>query len=70
MITSMGLNTIRRSKKKKKARYAIINVSLKEISKIIKELRSCLMSVMCGRGSNMNLPTVTFIYEYSLLSVL
>ena len=37
LITSMGLNTIRRSKKKKKLRFAITNVSLKNISKIIKE---------------------------------
>ena len=37
-ITSMGLNTIIRSKKKKKGRYAITNVSLKDIYKIVKEL--------------------------------
>ena len=37
LIASMGLNTIRGSKKNKQARYAITNVSLKNISKIIKE---------------------------------
>ena len=37
MITSLGLKTILRSKKIKKARYAITNVSMKDISKIIKE---------------------------------
>ena len=33
----MGIKTIRRSKKNKKSRYAITNVILKDISKIIKE---------------------------------
>ena len=37
VITSMGINTIRRSKKSKKARYAITNFSPKDLSKIIKE---------------------------------
>ena len=36
LITSLGLNTIGKLKRKK-ARYAITNVSLKEISNIIKE---------------------------------
>ena len=35
-ITSLGLKTIGRSKKNKKSRHAITNVSLKDISKIIK----------------------------------
>ena len=37
LITSMGIKTIRRSKKDKKARYAITNVSLKDISNNIKD---------------------------------
>ena len=37
LVTSMVLKTIRRSKKNKKSRYAITNVSLKDISNIIKE---------------------------------
>ena len=37
LITSLGINTIRRLKKNKRARYAITNVILKDISKIIKE---------------------------------
>ena len=36
-ITSLGINTIGRSNKNKKARYAISNVSMKDLSKIIKE---------------------------------
>ena len=36
-INSLGIKTIRRSKKNKEARYAITNVSLKDISRIIKE---------------------------------
>ena len=35
LINSMGINAIRRPKKNKKAKYAITNVSLKDISKII-----------------------------------
>ena len=37
MIVSLGLKTIRRSKEIKKERFDITNVSLKDISKIIKE---------------------------------
>ena len=37
LITAMGRNTIVSSKKNKKAMYLITNVSLKEISKIVKE---------------------------------
>ena len=37
LITYLGLKIIRRSKKKKKARCAITNVSLKDISNIIKK---------------------------------
>ena len=35
MITSLGINTIERSDKNNKARYAITNVSMKDLSKII-----------------------------------
>ena len=35
LIISLGLKTIRMRKKKKKARYAIANISLKDISNII-----------------------------------
>ena len=37
MITSLGIKTIVISKKNKKARYDITNVSMKDLSKIIKE---------------------------------
>ena len=37
LITSLGINTNVSPKKYKKARYAITNVSMKDISKIIKE---------------------------------
>ena len=37
LINSLGVKTIRRSNKNKKARYAIPNVSLKDISEIVKE---------------------------------
>ena len=37
LITSMGIKTILRSKKNKKSRYAITNVSMKNLSKTTKE---------------------------------
>ena len=37
LITSIGIKTSVRSKKRKKARYAITNVSMKYLSKIIKD---------------------------------
>ena len=37
MVISLGLNTKARSQKYKKVRYAIGNVSEKDLSKIIKE---------------------------------
>ena len=37
LVTSLGLKSIITSKKKKKSRYAIPNVGLKDISKIITE---------------------------------
>ena len=37
LVTALSINTKERSKKHKKARYAIGNVSMKDISKIIKE---------------------------------
>ena len=37
LITSLSIKTIGSSNKNKKARYAITNVSMKDISKIIKE---------------------------------
>ena len=40
LITSLCLNTIIRSKKNKKERYDINNVSLKDIYKIIKEFKN------------------------------
>ena len=48
-ITSLSLETIVRLKKKKKASYAINNVSMKDFSKIIKEFKSFLIRVMCKR---------------------
>ena len=42
LITSLILNTIKRPNKKKKAMYAINNVSLKDLSKIIKEFEYLL----------------------------
>ena len=37
LITSLGINTNVKSKKKKKSRYDIANVNMKDISNIIKD---------------------------------
>ena len=61
LINSLGIKTIIKSKKIKKLRYAITNVSLKDISKNLINLRSFLIRIICRRGPNMNLLTVNFI---------
>ena len=48
------------SKRHKRARYAITNVIMKDLSNIIKDFENDLIRVMCRRGPNMNQPTVTF----------
>ena len=40
LITSMGLKTIGRSKKNKNTRYTITNISMKDLSKIIREFEN------------------------------
>ena len=60
LITYLGLKTNVSSNKYKKSRYAITNVSMKNISKIIKDFKIYLIRVMCGRVPNMNPVTVTF----------
>ena len=42
LITSLGLKTIIRWRKTKKEKYAITNISLKDVSKIIKESEKLL----------------------------
>ena len=60
LITSLGIKAKARPKKYKKERYAIINVSKKDTSKIIREFENYLMKVMRGRGPNIILLTVNF----------
>ena len=61
LITSMGINTKLRPHKYKKARYAIINVSNKDLLRIIREFEKYRMKVMRRRGPKMSLLTDTFI---------
>ena len=64
----MGLKTVRRSKKKK-ARYDITNVSLKDISNIIKEFEKLLYKGYVRKRSKY-VPTDNYFYlENSLLIV-
>ena len=46
LITSMGLKNNVRSKINKKERYAITNVNMKDLSKIIKKFEKNLIRVM------------------------
>ena len=55
LITSLGLKTIRRPKRKK-ARYAITYVSLKDISKTIKEFEKLTYEVYVKKSS-IHIPT-------------
>ena len=68
-ITALSLKTIVRSKKKKKSRYAISNVSMKDLSKFIKEFEKLPYKVYV-RKKPKNEPTKSyFIYQDSLISV-
>ena len=69
LITSLGLKDKSRKKKYKKAKYTIGNVSMKDISKIIREFEKLPYKVMRWVGPNMSPLTVTFTYQDSLLSV-
>ena len=68
LITSLGLKSKVRPHKYKKARYAIVNVSKKGLSKIIREFEK-LPYESYENKSPMSLLTATLTYEYSLQSV-
>ena len=61
MITSLGLKTIRRAKKIKKARFSITNVSLKDISKIIKEFEDLTYEGLVKKISK-HIPNESYLY--------
>ena len=61
MITSICFNTIIRSKKLKKKRFDITNVSLKEFSKIIKEFEDYTYEGY-ARNSSKHMPTDSYFY--------
>ena len=60
-ITSMCLNTIRRSKRKKNSKYAIINVIIKDLSKIIKEFDDLTYEDYLWKSSKHE-PTDSYFY--------
>ena len=60
LITSLGLKAKIRPNKYKKVRYAIGNVSKKELSNITREYENCFRNVMRSRGPNMSLVTANF----------
>ena len=69
LINSMGLETIRGSKNIYKARFAITELILKDLSKIIKELKDVPYEIMLGRYPITCLLTVIFIYQDMFKSV-
>ena len=62
-ITSLGRKAKVSQKKYKKEIYAIVNLSMKYLSKIISEFENHLIKVMRGVGPNINLLTVTCNYQ-------
>ena len=54
LVTSLGFKTKVRSQKYKKARYAIGNFSMKDISNKIKEFENLLRYLIWKRHPNMN----------------
>ena len=69
LITSLGFKAKTRPQKYKKARYAIRNVSKKDLSRSIKDFEKIGNFLMRRRGSNMSLLTATFIYKDRFRSV-
>ena len=61
LITSLGLKTMRRSKKKKKARYYITTVSLKDIYRIIKKFEKLTSEGYVQKRSR-QVPTDSYFY--------
>ena len=60
LITSLGLKAKSIINRYKKSRYAIVNVSMKYLSKNIREFDTLPYKVMRGRGPNIIPLTVTF----------
>ena len=67
LIASLGINNIRISKKNKIARYAITNIILKNISKIIKEFEKLPYEGYVWKRSKHE-PTDSYFYLYRNLS--
>ena len=61
MINFLGIKTIRRPKKILKARFAITNASLKDLSKIIKESEDFPYEGYLRKGFK-NMPTDSYLY--------
>ena len=61
LINSMGIKTIRSSKKIKKASIAITEVSLKDLSKMIKEFKDLIYEGY-ARKSSKHMPTASYFY--------
>ena len=60
LIFYLGIKANVGPNKCKKSRYAILNVSMKDLSNILRDFKNYLIKVMRGRGPNMNPFTYTF----------
>ena len=69
LITYLGFKAKVRPHRYKNSRYAIGNVSKKNLLKIIREFENYLMKVMRRRSPNMSLVTDTFTQQDILISV-
>ena len=61
LITYLGFKTKARSQKCKRARYAIGNFSEKDLSRLLRSLRTLRNYLMIRRGPNMSLLIATFV---------
>ena len=69
LVTALAFKTKVRSTKYKKAKYAIGNISEKDILKIIRDLRKLRNYLMSRRGPIMSLLRAIFIYQERLQSL-
>ena len=68
-ITSMGLKTSVMSKRTKSQGMTLLMTVWRIFQRLSRSFKGCLIRVICRRGPNMNLLTVTFIYQDILLIV-
>ena len=69
LITSLGIKTIGRSNRNKNSRYAINNVIMRDLSKIVKEFERLPYKGYVRNRPKHETTNIYFIYQEILLSV-